>query len=148
MSLHRFVAATLVAVLAQGSVPAAARQTPSQNGVLAGKATDEAKQPYSDYAIQLRDVGTGQVVSTKPLDTQGTFNFTALTLARAYLVELVQIKEKRIICTEGPYSLTLTNVSKLDVNVSCGKVPAAVWLLAAGAGAAAAVAVATRSNSR
>lgn len=146
MKSQRFVAAVLVVAMACGSMSAIARQ--SQNGVLGGKASDEAKQPYSDYAIQLRDVGTGQVVSTRPLDNAGTFNFPGLTLARAYLVELVQIKEKRIVCTEGPFTLTQTVTSKLDVNVSCGKVPAAVWLLAAGAGAAAAIAVAVRSNSR
>lgn len=146
MQTQRFVAAVLIAVMAFGSLSAVARQ--SQNGVLAGKATDEAKQPYSNYAIQLRDVGTGQVVSTKPLDNLGAFNFGQLTLARAYLVELVQIKEKKIACTEGPFTLTQAASSKLDVNVSCGKVPAAIWLLAAGAGAAAAIAVTTRSNSR
>ena len=146
MRTQRFVASVLVMAMAFGSLSATARQ--SQNGVLAGKATDEAKQPYSNYAIQLRDVGTGQVVSTKALDNQGTFSFGDLTLARAYLVELVQIKEKRIVCTEGPFTLTQTVGSKLDVNVSCGKVPAAIWLIAAGAGAAAAIAIATRSNSR
>jgi hypothetical protein len=33
------------------------------------------------------------------------------------------------------------------VNIDCGKVPAAVWLLAAGAGTAAAIALATNSTS-
>jgi hypothetical protein len=63
-------------------------------------------------------------------------------------VELVQVKDKKIVCTEGPYALTAAIPGKDDVNISCGKVPAAIWLLAAGAGAAAAVAVATRSTSR
>jgi hypothetical protein len=144
MSIRRTIASALVAVLALGSIPATAQQS----GALAGQADDEAKQPYSDYAVQVRDVGTGQVVNTRSLDAKGGFSFSGLTLSRAYLVELVRIKEKRIVCTEGPFTLSPTTASKLDVNISCGKVPAAIWLLAAGAGAAAAVAVATRSTSR
>ena len=85
MTVQRFVAGTLVAVMALGSTPAfAARQAP---GVIAGKATDEAKQPYSDYAVQLRDVATGLVISTTPLDVKGEFSFTGVPIAR-YLVEL------------------------------------------------------------
>jgi hypothetical protein len=144
MKLQRVLAATLAIVMALGSVPALAQQI----GTIAGKATDEAKQPYSDYAVQLRDVSTGQVVNTLPLNVEGKFSFASVAIARTYLVELVQIKERKIICTEGPYSLTTAAVSKVDVNISCGKVPVAIWLLAAGAGAAAAVAIATRSSSR
>jgi len=151
MSIQRAVASVLVAILSVGTAPALAQTqaggaiTP---GTLSGKATDEAKQPYADWAVQLRDVTTGQVVSTRTLNQQGQFSFTSVTLSRSYLVELVQIKEKKIVCTEGPFGLTTANPSKVDVNISCGKVPAAIWLLAAGAGAAAAVAIATRSTSR
>jgi hypothetical protein len=145
MRTQRIVASILVVIIGLGAVPALAQQAA---GTIAGKATDEAKQPYSDYAVQLRDVASGQVVNTLPLNVQGQFSFTGVALASRYLVELVQVKEKKIICTEGPYSLTTTMTSKTDVNISCGKVPAALWLLAAGAGAAAAVAVATRSTSR
>ena len=145
MTVQRFVAGTLVAVMALGSTPAfAARQAP---GVIAGKATDEAKQPYSDYAVQLRDVATGLVISTKPLDVKGEFSFTGVPIAR-YLVELVQIEKKKIVCTEGPYALTAPAPSKPDVNVKCGKVPVAIWLVAAGAGAGVAVAIATQSTSK
>jgi hypothetical protein len=145
MRIQRIVAIVLVAVIGLGAVPALAQQ---MAGTIAGKASDEAKQPYSDYAVQLRDVASGQVVNTLPLNLQGQFSFTGVALTNRYLVELVQVKEKKIVCTEGPYSLTTTMTSKTDVNISCGKVPAAIWLLAAGAGAAAAVAVATRSTSR
>ena len=145
MRIQRIVAIVLVAVIGLGAVPALAQQTA---GTIAGKATDEARQPYADYAVQLRDVASGQVVNTLPLNVQGLFSFTGVALANRYLVELVQVKEKKIVCTEGPYSLTTSMTSKTDVNISCGKVPAALWLLAAGAGAAAAVAVATRSTSR
>jgi hypothetical protein len=145
MTIKRGLIGALAAVILVAASPASARQG---IGALAGKATDEAKQPYSDYAVQLRDANSGLVVSTKTLDVQGQFSFLNLAIARTYLVELVQIKDKKIVCTEGPYNLTASAARKLDVNISCGKVPAAIWLLAAGAGAAAAVAVATRSTSR
>lgn len=128
--------------------PAWAQQAQPASGTLGGKATDEARTPYTDYAVQVRDVATGQVVHTQPLNQQGQFNFTGVTLAKPYLVELFHQKERRVICTEGPYTLTSTMPTKADVNISCGKAPAALWLLLAGAGAAAAVAVATRSVSR
>jgi hypothetical protein len=140
-----FVACLLIVVLSAGSVPVLAQQA---LGTIAGKADDEAKKPYADYAVQLRDVVSGQVTSTRPLGLEGQFSFTGVALSSKYLVELVQIKEKKIVCTEGPYELTTSVTNKLDVNISCGKVPAAIWLLAAGAGAAAAVAVATRSTSK
>ena len=141
--LNRIVAWTVIA-LALG-VSVAARQA---TGALAGKATDEAKKPYTDYAVQLRDVNTGLFVTSTPLNDKGQFSFGELTLAKRYLVELFKIKDKKVICTEGPYSLTAEKPQKLDVNINCGKVPAAFWLLAAGAGAGAAVAVATRSTSK
>jgi hypothetical protein len=37
--------------------------------------------------------------------------------------------------------------NRTDVNIDCGKAPAALWLLAAGAGTAAAIALATNSTS-
>jgi hypothetical protein len=126
----------------------AAQQAPAAQGTLAGKATDEAKEPYTDYAVQVRDVTTGQVVLTRSLSAQGQFSFPGLSLAKPFLVELFHQKERRVICTEGPFTLTTAVPSKADVNISCGKAPAALWLLLAGAGAAAAVAVATRSVSR
>lgn len=132
-------------VLGLGVSTAASQQA---TGTIGGKATDEARQPYSDYAVQLRDVGTGQVTTTRPLDQQGTFSFTGVGLTRPYLVELFHTKERRVICTEGPFTLTATQTTKADVSISCGKAPAALWVLLAGAGAAAAIAVAARSVSR
>jgi hypothetical protein len=146
VTMNRRIVATLVAA-ALAIVPVAAQQTQT-TGVLGGKATDEVKAPYTDYAVQLRDVTSGQVVQTRPLDTLGQFSFTAVGLARPYLVELFNQKERRVVCTEGPYTLTTTAPTKADVSISCGKPPAALWLLLAGAGAAAAVAVAARSVSR
>ena len=150
--LIRSTTAMVVALAYVGSAVVAGQApkpapTPAQ-GTLAGKATDEAREPYTDYAVQVRDVATGQVVVTRTLTPQGLFNFTELALAKPYLVELFHQKERRVICTEGPYTLTATASSKHDVDIKCGKTPAALWLLVAGAGAAAAVAVATRSVSR
>jgi hypothetical protein len=119
------------------------------NGMLAGKATDEAKKPYSDYAVQLRDVATGQITSTQPLSGEGRFSFSGVELSRRYLVELFQTKERKVVCTEGPYMLTAGSMpNKTDINIDCGKTPAALWLLLAGAGAAGAIAIVTRSSSK
>jgi hypothetical protein len=140
---QRVVATVLVVFLTAGSLPAFGQVT---SGTIAGKATDEAKKPYSDYVVQLRDVATGLVANTQPLDPQGQFGFLQTSVPGTYLVELVKVNEKKIVCTEGPYALNTAKPSKLDVNINCGKAPAAIWLLAAGA--AAAIAVAKRSNSK
>jgi hypothetical protein len=139
----RFLATTLAVFMAIGMTPAMAQQA---SGVLGGKATDEAKQPYSDYNVQLRDVSSGQVVGTSPLNAQGQFTFNNLQLSKKFLVELT--KQNHVVCTEGPFALGGSMTSKTDVNIDCGKAPAALWLLAAGAGTAAAVAVAVRSPSQ
>lgn len=144
--LTRVVALGLAVLMAGGAQPAFA-QTPAP-GTIAGKANDEAKKPYTDYVVQLRDVNSGQVANTQPIDTQGQFVFLGAEVPGSYLIELVLVKDKKIVCTEGPYNLTQASPSKIDVNINCGKVPAAAWLLLAGAGAATAVAVATRSRSK
>jgi hypothetical protein len=136
----------LAAAIAVGVSPAMAQQSA---GIISGKATDEAKQPYSDYAVQLRDAASGAVVGTQPLNAQGQFSFSGVELSRRFLVELLNTRENRVVCTEGPYMLSTPAMpSKTDVNIDCGGPPAALWLLAAGAGAAAAIAVATRSVSQ
>ena len=145
MTAKRILAGVLSAALIAAAAPATAQPAV---GAIAGRATDEAKKPYTAYAVQLRDVASGLVASTLPLDDQGKFHFAGVAISQTYLVELVQIEKKKIICTEGPYSLTPAVPAKLDVNVHCGAAPAAFWLLAAGAGAATAVAIATRSTSK
>ena len=146
MRTRRVVAFMLTAILAVGVSPAMAQQTA---GIIAGRATDEAKQPYTDFAVQLRDVQTGQVVGTQPLNAQGQFSFSGVEMTRRYLVELFNTRENRVVCTEGPFVLSTPQVpSKTDVNIDCGRTPVALWLLAAGAGAAAVIAVATRSVSQ
>jgi hypothetical protein len=137
-----------VVVLLVGSAPALVRATVQAqgNGVIGGKANDEAKKPYTDYKVQLRDLGAAppQVVATTTLDAQGRFTFNDLPLTKRYLVELYNVPKSKIVCTEGPYTLSTNLISKTDVNISCGGNPAAWWLLAAGA-AAAAIAVGVRS---
>ena len=123
-------------------VIAAAQDT----GVLAGKATDKAKQPYSDYTLRIRNTSSPSIIKTVPLDAKGTFSFEALPLSQSYLIELYNVKNNTIICTEGAFTLNNTMMTKTDINVDCGKSPTA-WLLAAGAGAAI-IAATTQSNAQ
>lgn len=142
MGIQRLVAAAVALTLLVGAGPAGGQ---SLAGAVAGKASDEAKKPYADYVVQLRDVTSGAVVNTQRLSPQGQFAFENVAVPRTYLVELVQERQKKIVCTEGPYTLSLAASRRLDVNISCGRVPAAAWLLM---GAVAAVALTTRSASQ
>jgi hypothetical protein len=145
MSIRSSIALSLVTALTLGSVPAVvnvAAQTQG-NGAISGKATDEVKKP-ADFKVQLRDVVSGQIVSTSPLDPQVRFSFGNLALSQRYLVELVKLSNNKVVCTEGPYVLTSTMLAKNDVNINCGTNPSSWWFLAAG-GAAAAVALGVRS---
>jgi hypothetical protein len=111
-------------------------------GTLGGRAVDEARKPYTNYTVQLRDVANAQIVQTAPLTNEGLFSFQKLTLAKNYLVELVDVRDKKVVCSEGPYLLASPNATvKNDVNIDCGVSPAALWLILAGAGTATAIAV-------
>ncbi len=146
MITRRVLAAATAFFMAVGAAPMMAQQTA---GVLGGKATDEAKQPYRDFSVQLRNPSTGQVVATQPLTEKGLFSFSNVELNQKMLVELVNLKQKKIVCTEGPFVLSApAQMNKSDVNIECGRQPASQWLLLAGAGAAAAVAIGTRSASK
>ena len=142
MATQRILAATLAGLMAFGMSPVFAQQAA---GVLAGRATDEAKKPYRDYAVQLRDAVTGQVINMAPLTEQGQFAFKTVPFSRRFLLELT--KENKVVCTEGPYGLEATSPTKTDVNIECARAPAALWLLTAAAGTVAAVAVTTHSTS-
>jgi len=147
MSMRSSVALALVVAMTVGSAPAlvtVAAQA-QNNGIISGKA-DEAKKPYTDYKVQLRDVATSQIVATVPLDPQARFAFNSVALTKKFTVELYNTPQNKIVCTEGPYTLSSTLLSKTDVNINCGGNPAAWWLLAAG-GAAAAIALGVRSPS-
>jgi hypothetical protein len=80
-------------------------------GTLGGRAVDEARKPYSNYTVQLRDVANAQVVQTVPLTNEGLFSFQKLTLAKHYLVELVDVRDRKVVCSEGPYLLSGPNAT-------------------------------------
>lgn len=145
MALRQAVALTLALVLS-GLAPLAAQQ--AVQGTIAGRATDEARKPYADYTVQLRDAENGRVVGAMPLDARGRYAFDGLDVSRRFIVELYNTKAKEIVCTEGPYPLTPASNARREVNIDCGAAPAALWLLAASAGAVAAVAVVTESTSQ
>jgi hypothetical protein len=142
MATRRILAAALTGFVAFGMSPVFAQQA---QGVLAGRATDEAKQPYKDYAVQLRDAVSGLVINMVPLTPQGQFEFKTVPLSRKHLIELT--KDNKVVCTEGPYGLDTANPSKTNVNIECNKSPSNLWLLTAAAGTVAAVAVTKRSTS-
>jgi hypothetical protein len=145
MAIREIVALALVGAMALGAAPTHAQQP---SGVLGGKAANEAREPYSNYTVQLRDAATGQIVGSSSLDAEGHFTVSDVVFNQRLLVELVQLKQKQTVCTEGPFLLTPSVPSKTDVNIDCGKVPAAFWILTAGAGTAAAVGLAFQSGSR
>ena len=143
MATRKILAIALAAAMASSVTPSFAQT----NGIIGGKADDEAKKPYSDYSVQLRDPATGQIVSTAQLSPTAQFSFDNVGASRRLLVELVNVKDKSTVCTEGPFVLTPTKPSKTDVNIDCGKkVPTSLWLLAAGAGTAAAIGLANNDS--
>ncbi|HEY7474729.1 MAG TPA: hypothetical protein VH679_06940 [Vicinamibacterales bacterium] len=147
MITRRVLAIALAFFMAVGAAPMTMAQQVA--GVLGGRATDEARKPYTDYSVQLRNPVNGQVVATQPLTDKGLFNFDTVELNQRLLVELVNLKQNKVICTEGPFLLSAPALmTKTDVNIDCGKPPAALWLLVAGAGAAGAIALGTRSASQ
>lgn len=143
MVFRQAVAASLAAMLAVGGAPLLL----AQQGGISGTATDEARRPYSDFSVRVRDPQSGQVFGTQVLDAQGRFSFGGLTLGQNYLVELIQTNaNNRIVCTEGPFGLNQQLTSRTDVNIDCGGPPAALWLLAGAAGVVTAVGLLTQSN--
>lgn len=99
---------------------------------IGGTAKDEAKKPYTDYTVRLRDLVKGSVASVVNLDADGSFKLQDLETAK-YLVELVD-RNNKVVCTEGPFDLA-KQPEKLDVRIDCNKVPTAWWLLGAAAAA-------------
>ena len=145
MAIRGVVAVALACAMAFGAAPTLAQQT---NGMIGGKAENEAREPYSNYAVQLRDTATGRIVTSAALDLDGRFSLDSVPFNQRVLVELVQLKQQQTVCTEGPYLLTPSAPTKVDVDIDCGKVPAAFWILTAGAGTAAAIGFAVQSGSR
>jgi hypothetical protein len=145
MSIRRAMAFALALTMATGTMPSLVAASQSGAGILSGKA-DAATKPYSDFKVQVRDVTTGQIVTSTPLDQQGRFAFNGLGLPGRYVLELVMANNNKVKCTAGPYALTTPSmVSKTDVNIACGG-NAALWILAAAGGAAAAIAFAANAS--
>ena len=118
-------------------------------GVIGGKATEQVKAPYEDYAVVLRNILTGQPVETRPLDKAGLFSFPNVPLNQRYLVELVQKKQNKILCTEGPFGLVTGEVVSItDVNIDCKKSNALTYLIIGGLGTAAFLGTTQASGSR
>jgi hypothetical protein len=141
---QRLLAGALAAMLAISPVAGQ-----SATGTISGRAVDEARRPYTNYTVQLRDVANGQVVQTVPLGDEGAFSASKLPLETRYLVELVDVRARKIVCSEGPYLLASPNaLTRPDVNIDCGMSPAALWLILAGAGTATTIAVTQASPSQ
>jgi hypothetical protein len=142
--IRRLFSATVAAILAAGAAPVVF----AQQGMISGRATSEARKPFTNYTVQLVDVSNKQVSGSAPLDTKGLFVFTNVQVDKQYLVQLFSLRENKIVCTEGPYPLIAPDqVSKTNVNIKCGK-PAAAWLLTAVAAASATAAITLQSSSQ
>lgn len=138
---NRVAAVTVAIAMASAGVMA------QQQGQISGTAKDQAKEPYPEYSVRVRDVANGQIGGTTPLDNTGAFSVPSLATAN-YVVELLN-KDGKVVCTEGPFDLS-QQLIRDGVIVDCNKFPAAFWLLGAGAaaGITAGVVAATGSPSR
>jgi hypothetical protein len=114
-----------------GSGPAFASS--SQGAVsLSGTARKEAKRPYTDYIVRARQVDSGAIAASMPLDGGGNFMFTGMSPA-SYLMELVNGQGK-VVCTAGPLAAT---AAMANIEIDCHRrEPLAAWLLVGAAGAA------------
>ena len=143
LTAFRAFVLTTVAFLMLASVSSARQQV----GTLAGTATDEASQPYSNYDVRARDTALTQIAETVQLAADGTFSITGLILPSNYLIELYDRQRDSVVCTEGPFNLSEQIAERLNIDVDCGIPPIAWWLLGAG-GVAAGTAVALQSNAQ
>lgn len=147
MGIRKVLASALVVTMATAAMPAhLGAQTASINGT----AKNEAKMPYADYTVRVRNVMTGAIVSTKGLDGMANWAFLGLSPAD-YVVELVKTSNMdKVICSEGPFDLSKQQLTKNNVNINCNNHEAAWWLLggAAAAGVTAGVVKETKSKSK
>lgn len=121
----------IVLSLAIGTFPALAAGQAAQTVTVTGTAK-KAKRPYSNYIVRARQVDTGQIAASVPLNGSAGFTFTNMTPA-AYLMELVN-SQGRVVCTAGPFAV---GGAVSSVSIECDrKRPSSAWLLLAAAGAA------------
>ena len=129
MHTSRTLTLSLAAALVFGAMPSRS-MAQTQTTVLRGTAKDEAKQPYTDFTVQARELERGQMSNSVPLDQDGNFSLKGLPVQR-YMIELID-SQGRVSCTEGPFEVT-TNVAAIDVVLNCGHVPVGVLILGAAA---------------
>lgn len=130
MTMQRILVGALAVGMLVATAPAMAQQ--AATGVITGQATKEvAPADYDDHRIQLRNAQTGQVLATTGLDAQGNYRFDNVVAGLPHVVELVNVQESRIVCAEGPLTLSAQGLSR-HVPISCGG--SAAWLLLAAAG--------------
>lgn len=144
MSIRRALALGLMIALTAGVVPATVAAQ-EQTGMITGKAR-EAKKPYSDYVVQLRDIVTGRIMQTVSLSDDGSFSLAGVKANARHVVELFSRKANKVVCTEGPFVLSTDAPNKYNVMINCGATPSAWWLLVAGAGTATTIAVTQASG--
>ena len=130
----------LVALVA-GVVMTASPMLADQNsGLLAGKAGQEARRPYSNYSVRAR-LASGGSGNTVPLGPDGRFAITGLNFPGNYLVELINNADGSVVCTEGPF-----RNGKGNIQIRCGKAPNSSWLTPLVGGLAATLGVVSASN--
>ncbi len=144
LTAFRAFVLTTVAFLMLASVSSARQQV----GTLAGTATDEASQPYSNYDVRARDIALTQIAETVQLTADGTFSITGLILPSNYLIELYDRQRNSVVCTEGPFNLSEQIAERVNIDIDCGVIPPIAWWLLGAGGAAAATAVAVQSNAQ
>jgi hypothetical protein len=157
MFTRRILMLALIGHMVVGTAIGVAGPQNPPAGALAGKADDEADQPYSNYTIRVRTTDYNQtnlsqadfstIADSATLDSKAQFSFPTLTVPGYYLIELYDEKNTRVVCQEGPFELTAANPSVVDVNVDCGRIPAFWWIAGTVAGVAITTAVVTNEAS-
>jgi hypothetical protein len=146
MAFRQVVAASLAVALAVGASPLLLAQ---QQGSISGRAVEEAESPYHEFTVRIVRPGTGEIVNSQVLDSEGLFAIDSLPVGEALLVQLIDTAEdNELVCTEGPVTLTPNATSLADVNIDCGRPPAALLIIAGAAGLVTAVGILTQSNTQ
>jgi hypothetical protein len=161
MAMRRILTMVLSVMLAGVPTFVSALQN---TGTLQGTAVRQIHGPYNRYIVRARNlsnreaaVGTivwdtaldGQIVGSVPLDANGHFSLGGLLVPGTFLVELYDVEDEKIVCTEGPFVLTggeVNTLVSLNINIVCGRPPAALLLAGLAGLTAASVALADESN--
>ena len=96
--------ALVIALAGVGALlPAQPAAAPQQGGQLAGSARHENGRPASNYAVRVRNAGTGQVVGSGTTGANGVFSFSNLSQG-IYVVEILD-GSGRILATSTSIAL-------------------------------------------